>query len=192
MIIGIDPSLTGCGISDGERHIVISTKSELALAERSSQIMREIREFVESAPMRFRGDDSAIVNGEAVREHMPGPLRFYVEAMAPGVMAGKSNPFDRGWLECDLHRLAHFMGAKVTMVSPGTWLKHAAGRGNFPKEKLSLFCFKKYGIEIDDDRGDNKLEAFCIQRYGAAVVAGEIEHVEIAKRGAGRRKKKVA
>lgn len=171
-VYGLDPSLAGFGISDGERHEVIKTQAGIEISARSALIVKAVRHFV-------TGDGLEPI----------ASLHFFVEAPAPGIAAGSSNPYDRGWLDCDLHRLARFLGAKLTMVSPGTWLKYVTGKGNFPKERLALHCFKKYGIEIEDDKGANKLEAYCIWRYGQAVVSGEIEHVPIAQRGAGKRKK---
>lgn len=176
MIVGIDPSLTGCGVSDGERHEVISTSAAFSLAARAGQIATGIRAFIDRAP-------------SLTIATQPRPHQFIIEGPALGSPRGASHLYEIGWLMCEIDRLARFLGAQQIIVQPSTLRKFVTGKGNTPKEELALRCFKRWGVEIAGDRGSNKLEAYCLHRYGLAVVAGEIAHVEIAKRGKGGRKK---
>ncbi len=184
LAFGIDPSLTGFGISDGDRHEVFSTDAGSPLWARSSFLTTAVRQYVgeQTAFAEYLGDQLAVMVS-------PPERHFFIEGPSFGSPRGASHLFEVGWLMCDLDRLARFMGAQVTIVQPSTLRKFVTGKGNAPKETLALRCFKRWGVEIENDRGFNKLEAYCLHRYGLAVLAGEIVHAEIAKRGAGRRKK---
>jgi len=189
VIVGIDPSLTGCGVSDGTRHIRIETKAGLELRDRVAHIVSEIRLFIADGATITA---TAFTEDTMTRSGFITTPRFFIEGPAMGSPRGASHLYEIGWLMNSLDRFARHFGATVTLVQPATLRKFVTGKGNTPKEQLALKCFKRWGIEIEDDRGFNKLEAYCLVQYGAAVLAGEIAHTEIAKRGRGGRRKKPA
>ena len=87
MVIGIDPSFTGCGISDGVRHEIISTKPRdgedhfAGLQRRCNELLDRIVAFV--------GKESV--------------AHLFIEAPMMAMPAhGGSHLFDLGWLMNDL------------------------------------------------------------------------------------------
>jgi hypothetical protein len=62
------------------------------------------------------------------------------------------------------------------------------GNGSLSKERIVLAAYKKFGIEIADDPGCNKLEAALLCKYGELVEQGDVVFVASALRGQKRRK----
>lgn len=162
-VIGIDPSLTGFGVSDGERHEVFSSSVSDSLRDRTTKLGARVVDFSPAY------DDALWV----------------VEAPSFGSVG---HLYEVGWLMCEIYRAAVLVGAKIIEVSPSTLKKFATGKGNTKKDEMKLKVFRKWGIEFEKDPGSDKLFAYCLWRYGMAVVAGEIVHTPSAPRGAKRKK----
>jgi len=173
-IIGIDPSFTSCGVSDGTNHITIATHSREVEASsesinrRCSEICKAIAEFID--------------NRDVV---------LFVEAPAFGQARGASHLYELGWLMHDLHCLLPTQTygdvLSVNEVNPATLRKWATGKGNAPKDEMKLRAFKKFGVEFERDPGCDKLFAFLLVKYGDAVISGKIVHSESPPRGKKRR-----
>lgn len=163
IVIGIDPSLTGFGISDGERHETYSTPATDPLAFRTATLAAKVIEFV---PF---GHEATWV----------------IEAPSFGSVG---HLYEVGWLMCEIYRAASMMRATVIEVSPSTLKKFASGKGNTKKDEMKLKVFRKWGIEFEKDPGADKLFAYCLWRYGMAMLAGEIVHTPSAPRGSKRKK----
>lgn len=170
MIVGIDPSFTSCGVSDGNRHITICTKP-VEGATQAASIDRRCMTIVEQIA-EFIGANNAHV---------------YIEGPAFGQQRGASHLYELGWLMRDLYCGLHTETAgnvlSITEVNPSTLRKWATGKGNTPKAEMKLRVFKKFGVEFEDDPGCDKLFAFLLARYGMAHRGGEIDHKPAAKRG---------
>jgi hypothetical protein len=178
LVIGIDPSFTACGVSDGEQHIVITTKprddqdAAANLRRRSSEIVKAINEFI--------GDRECHIFIEAAMSTSRDAMHLY----------------ELGWLMNDLHSdlRTQFGSTRVQMwksilsvreVPIATLRKWATGKGNAPKDVMKLAVYKKFGVEFDRDPGCDKLFAFLLAQYGRAVLAGDIQEVLKVRRGQG-------
>lgn len=178
MIIGIDPSFTACGVSDGVRHAIIATKPQdnedalFALRRRSKEVVDGI--------LRFTGEG----------EHTEPGVLFFVEApMLRAAAHGGSHLYDLGWLMNDLvNTLEAEYRATPVFVPTLTVKKFAGGKGNTKKDEMKLAVYKRWAVEFDRDPGCDKLHAFVLHKYGEAVVNGELQPVEIRRRGRGQGK----
>jgi 5-methylcytosine-specific restriction endonuclease McrA len=168
-IIGLDPSLTSFGISDGVRHETIKTTPDRSLRERVDEIQFRLYQFVHSV-------------------YLPKRTAFVIEApmLSPD---GAGHLYEVGQIMRAIDQVAYAMlgDVDVMTVPNGTLLKWATGKGNTPKAELAKVIFKLWGTDIPEDRGLDKLFAYMLHRYGKAVVAGEHVHVPAQKRGKGQR-----
>ena len=169
-ILGIDPSLTATGVSDGGRHAVIATVAvdgetqEQNLLRRSSEIAHAIQAFIE--------------------KHCGGNVdALYVESPS---YSSTGHLHEMGWILCRLHHF--FDHVKIVMVPPGTWRKALFGNGQIAKERIALAAYKKFQIEIDGDSGLNMLEAFLLCKYGEMAERGDLQHAVSRRRGQKRKK----
>jgi crossover junction endodeoxyribonuclease RuvC len=162
-VLGLDPSLTAFGVSDGTRHIVIATSPPSDIDERCDTIVRNLRGFISDCSY---------------------PLHLLYEGPSFGSVAGFA--WDHGYLTARVRMLARELGATFTMVPPANLKKFVTGKGNTPKAEMPLRVYRKWGIEFSDDRGADKLHAYCLHRYGLAVLEGELRFVASAPRGQGK------
>lgn len=178
IVIGIDPSLTNCGVSDGEHHEVIQTKPGPEDIGMIADISRRCGE---------------IVNGIAHfmnTHYAPGDFAFCVEApMLTALQGGADFLFEAGWLYNDLFAFLRQHNSSIYLVPTSTLRKWATGKGNAPKDEMKLRAFKKFGVEMERDPGCDKLFAFLLSKFGQAIEAGEVEFVNPKRRGAGKRAK---
>lgn len=171
-IIGCDPSLTNCGVSDGENHTIIQT-SAVDSETQEQNLTRRCTEIVHGI-YRFFGERC-------------DAILLYIEGPQLGLMA--NHIYEIGFLMSRIHYF--FDDCEIHVVPSGVWRKALFGKGNIAKDAIALAAFKKFGIEIPNDRGLNKLEAYCLAKYGAMVESGEIEHIPSRLRGTKKRKKAV-
>jgi hypothetical protein len=180
-IVGLDPSFTSCGISDGSRHEIIHTDpvpgvpEEEGLLIRCWQISIAIEEFIKP----FKGQN----------------VVFYCEAPMLRVEAhGGSHLYQVGWF---MHMLASlsqrrtYSGeiTRICYVTNGTLLKTVLGRGNLAKSDWAKEAYKQHGFDNANDRGSDKLVAFLLWRYGTGCANGEYRHTdsERVRRGGAKR-----
>lgn len=167
-IVGLDPSFTSFGISDGVRHEVIHTDPVTGVPEEDGLLIRcwQLSTAIESFIKSFDGCD----------------VTFYCEAPMLRVPEhGGSHLYQIGWL---MHMLASltqkrtYSGAmtRLCCVSNGQLLKAVLGRGNLPKSDWAKEAYKQHGFDDGNDRGSDKLIAFLLYRYGTDVAAGEHQH----------------
>jgi hypothetical protein len=175
VIIGIDPSFTGFAMSDGITHDVLSTPADWTLRARCEKLFVRMCQFTRDRSIETGGT-------RAVWWIVEGPI-FAANAQA-------TNLHDRGYLSCTIDDAAEAAEvSRIIVVQPSTLKKFTTGKGNGDKVAMALAALKKWKIEFPDDTKGNKVDAYALHRYGLAVASGEIEHVDSAKRGAGRRKK---
>lgn len=171
LVIGLDPSLTGFGLSDGTEHVVIATSNSETLRSRCATIYAGIYAF--AAP-RIQ------------------PQLWVVEAPMLNPKLGM-HLYEVGWIMSHVYdafdTVSYVPENQIIEVSPATLKRFVTGKGNVDKTAMALRAYKRWGIEIAGDKGGNLVDAYCLHRYGLAVVAGEIEHVVAAKRG---QKRKIA
>lgn len=178
IVIGIDPSYTNCGLSDGVAHSIVQTKPDDA--DTVGNVRRRSREIV-AGVAKFIGGRSC---------------HLFIEA--PMVSArGAMHLYELGWLMNDLHTLLPVTRAgqgivAIHQVPIATLRKWVTGKGNAPKDVMKLRVFQRFGIEFEKDPGCDKLFAYVLARYGQAVLAGEIEEVATKRRGAGARAQQIA
>ncbi len=159
--IGLDPSVSSYGISNGFDHERIVTKPTSSLRDRAAQIMIRVAQFITEQP----------VKPLLVTE---GPISY---AADPAAL------FDAGYLKCALDDVAHRYGCEVIVIQPATLKKHLTGRGNAPKTEVALEILHRYGIRFTDDPGADKAHAFALHRYGMDVIEGKIAHADPVARG---------
>lgn len=171
MILGIDPSLTATGLSDGFRHEIIGTTPIVAHTPTQGTMQRcdRIAEFA----FAFMGVDSTDGHLVVIEAPMVGPSANHL--------------YEVGILMSALYRIL-LPVAEIIEVPPSTLKKFATGKGNTPKDQMALKVYKRWGIEFVNDRGADKLHAFCLYKYGVAVQSGEIAHTVSERRGCGGRK----
>lgn len=171
-VIGIDPSFTATGVSDGKRHAIIESKpkaEETAIAglrRRSLEIVNGVLRFV------GEGDDD-------------GAIMFFIEApMLRAAHNAGNHLFDLGWLMNDLISCIELEYQVTPVLVPTLTLKKfASGKGNTKKDEMKLAVFKKWQVEFDRDPGCDKLHAYCLHKYGEAVLHGDVEVTPIRRRG---------
>jgi hypothetical protein len=174
VVIGVDPSFTACGISDGDRHEIIKTVPNDAqnavdnLRRRSIEICNGIIDFI--------GDRC---------------VHLFVEApMLTAHGNGAHHLYELGWLMNDLHHIVpseadgHVLG--IVEVPSATLRRWCTGNGNTAKAEMKLKAFKRFGVEFERDPGCDKLFAYLLARYGRALLMGEITHEAPKRRGAGK------
>lgn len=175
--IGIDPSYTNCGVSDGESHVVIQTKPDDENAV--DNIQRRSREIVRGV--------AKFVGGRSCHIFIEGPM----------ASQHAQHLYELGWLMNDLHTLLPVTRAgqgiaAIHQVPIATLRKWVTGKGNAPKDVMKLRVFQRFGIEFEKDPGCDKLFAYVLARYGRAALAGEIQEVTSKRRGSGARAKQIA
>jgi crossover junction endodeoxyribonuclease RuvC len=180
-VIGIDPSLRACGVSDGTNHLVIKTEKREEDHTQAADLKRRCQEII-----------SGILAWLAKHGHTDPPLAIYVEAPAFGVASMANHLYELGWLMYRIHNLTESFGIRIVEVPPATLRKWATGKGNTPKDAMKLAVFKKFGIEFEDDAGCDKLFAYLLAKFGEAVETGELKFEPSAKRGDKHKKKRAA
>jgi Holliday junction resolvasome RuvABC endonuclease subunit len=165
-IMGIDPSLTGCGLAlvvDGELKMtkVISTPATETRGARLMTIATEIDKFVTDFE----------------------PTTVALEGYAFG------SPFNReemGEVGGVIKLTLHSLGMEPFVWPNTSWKKAVLGAGNVKKEDLKLPVFQKYGVEISDM---NALEAFCVAMAEHLAQIGKAARPVVkTKRGRGKKK----
>ena len=185
-IIGIDPSLTSTGVSDGTRHMLLTTvpgedvppltdtirRVELQMHQLKAWLPSESRIhvfYVEDVlkTMVMRGSTDADGNVKAT--------------------VGAGHLFEMGvWFT-----IFHQTFSNYRLVTPSQLKSYVAGKGNFPKAKMPLAVFKRWNIEFDSDAGLDKLHGYCLYRLGMEVENGTYELTETKRRGQGQNAKAV-
>jgi hypothetical protein len=176
-IIGIDPSLTSTGISNGSRHALICTKP--AEEDAMTGLRRRCGEIV-SGVLRFVGECGI------------GSAQFFIEA--PMLNAkGASHLFDMGFIYRGLYdALEAEYGDCITLVPIRTAKMFIGGNGGLKKDDVKLAVYKRWGTEIPRDPGCDMTHAYVLHKYGEAVLNGEAVVVPIKRRGRGQGKDKKA
>jgi hypothetical protein len=180
----MDPSLTGFGISNGEIDSRFHTDSETGmLDDRVGWLVLKVRSFVVDAVRAARlspGDD----------------LLWAIEApmLRVPVRDGNANGthlYEIGYLMCALasmSRASYGFPVECIHVPTAALRKLVKLPGNAPKDSMSKAAFKALGIDIQVDRGLDKLMARLLHVYGTRVRGGEIVHADPAQRGSGKRR----
>jgi Holliday junction resolvasome RuvABC endonuclease subunit len=171
-VIGVDPSLTATGISDGVRHETIRTESCDTLQKRCSDLCASIMGFVFSVEREDR-EELLVIEAPMLR----------------AIGHGGSHLYEVGWIMAHLYLFADESEIRIIEISNASLKKWAFGKGNLDKAHVALACYKKWNVEFTGDRGVDQAHAYMLHKYGCAVVAGEIEHHAAAERGSGKRAK---
>lgn len=166
-ILGLDPSLTGFGVSDGAASFVIATTNDDTLGKRCRIIFDRLTEFATAQAK---------------------PQLWVVEAPMLNPKMGM-HLYEVGWIMSHVYDALATVGeVRIIEVPPATLKKFVTTKGNADKTAMAIRVYKRWGVEFPSDRGGNLVDAYCLHKYGVAVEAGEIEHVPSAKRGAKRKK----
>lgn len=176
VVIGLDPSFTAFGVSDGVNHGVIKTAPRDSDPTQAASIQRRCREIVRA------------LDKWGVQNHPVDDLVYYIEAPSFGSASMASHLYELGWLMSEIHGSVGQYIEKVVEVPPTTLRKWATGKGNTKKDAMKLAVYKKFGVEFENDPGCDKLFAFLLCKFGEAVEAGEVEFKPSSLRGQNRRK----
>jgi hypothetical protein len=191
VIIGIDPSLSSTGVSDGTRHISIKTKpdnadsQEVDLIRRCVYITHKIADFLNDG--RHRPED---------------PITVVIEAPSLNGKQGSSHLYEVGFLMSSLHRMFDGPNHTIIQVAPTSLRLAYADNGaagkkhkdppDKPNHEPCMDCVTKnvYGMEFESDAGRDKRDAYALYKYGEAVVNRTIEHKPSKRRGQAAKEKR--
>jgi Holliday junction resolvasome RuvABC endonuclease subunit len=168
IVIGMDPSLTGFGVSDGLRTEVYRTPANQSLRERCNNLGRLISLFLQDV-MRLEFDVERLI---------------VIEAPSFNAKSATTNLYDRGYLRSAIDAVADDLKFRVVEIAPTTLKKFVCGKGNASKMEVPVHVLKKWAQLFERDPGANKAEAYALYRYGLAFRAGEVQLVVAKKRGA--------
>jgi Holliday junction resolvasome RuvABC endonuclease subunit len=163
-ILGIDPSLTGCGLAlveDG-RYIgsqLVSTPAEWLRGQRLAHIANAVRVSVKNW-------DIVIV------------------AMEGYAFGSPFNREEMGEVGGVIKATLYAMGIEPVIWPNPSWKKALLGVGSLKKEDLKLPVFQRYGVEIKDM---NELEAYCVAMAEHLAQSGKAAR-PVAKPKKGRKK----
>lgn len=176
MIIGIDPSLTSTGVSNGENHDVIETGVDNQLSQMHSLIARV--KYQMSELRKWIGDRDTVYIEDVMKTMA---VRGTVDANGNVKgSVGAGHLFEMGvWFA---HYYMNFPSPHL--VTPSQLKSYVAGKGNFPKSKMPLAVYKRWGIEFEGDPGLDKLHAYCLVQLGREHTAGTFDYTEAKRRGA--------
>ncbi len=162
--IGLDPSFSNFGISDGIRSERISTSAKDSARDRATEIVHSVSVFIHEHQAKY----------ETVILVIEGPIFFGSDASAV---------WDAGYLMARLDQLAMINRVDVLVVNPTQLKKFVCGKGNAPKTEVALDILQRWNVRFTDDRGADKAHAFALHKYGLAYLDGSLEHVPAKKRG---------
>jgi hypothetical protein len=189
VIIGIDPSLTSTGVSDGVESIVLETSPKdehsppVDILRRVNLQIDHIRRFVyRSCNMIDLQRPTFYIEDVLKSMSMRVPVDANGRAHA---QVGVGHLFEMGFWFARFYE--EFDNAQIHLVSPSQLKGFVASKGNYPKAKMPLAVYKRWGVEFDGDPGLDKLHAFCLVKLGEAVRDGQFEYVEPHRRGKGTR-----
>lgn len=179
-VIGIDPSLTSCGLSNGKQHELVKT---VPVEETTWQNnLRRVDEIIQCIEQFIGGKQSVDI-------WLEGPM-----------LNGKhsSHLYDIGWLYSEIYRRFYVTGrAVIHEVQPTVLKKFITGNGQSKKDhkpdekRPCVVCAARdvWGITFDKDPGKDKLHAYFLVKYGRAAQCGDITHA-VAKRRSSKKRKK--
>lgn len=138
-IMGIDPSMTGCGLAlivDGKLSLAqtISTPADWTRGHR----LEEIETRAESFLLEYHAD------------HV---------AMEGYAFASKYNREEMGEVGGVLKAMLYHHGFEPTIWANASWKKTVLVNGKLPKDEVRLAVFQRYNVAIKDM---NQVEAFCV------------------------------
>jgi crossover junction endodeoxyribonuclease RuvC len=138
-IMGIDPSLTGCGLvllTDGFLKVrkTVSTPASDERGKRLDEISEEVASFI----LLFKPDVIAI------------------EGYAFGSQFNREEMGEVGGV---IKRTIWSSGIEFHIWPNTSWKKVVLGKGNVKKEDVKLPVFQRYNVELSDM---NQVEAFCV------------------------------
>lgn len=178
--LGCDPSLTGFGISAGDKETIEVATVPSDLQSQSQNLQRRCQEII--------GKLMAFVN----RNYDPDDeILMVVESPSYGSHGGL---VEAGWMLCEIWNRVPFMlgGRKVSIIeiAPSTLKKFAAGSGHADKDMMKAAVKERWGKEFELDKKGNKTDAYALYKYGIAVLDGSINYVRTPRRGKGKGRKK--
>lgn len=177
-VLGIDPSLRGCGVSSAKEQIVI--KTEPNDGTQAQNLLRRCQEIIARLVIFINQNYSP-----------SDEILVVLEAPVLNAMGGAHHPFECGWLYNDLYsRLPAMVDQKLTIIEvpTSTLRKWAVGKGNMPKDQMKLEVFKRFGVEFELDPGSDKLFAYLLYKYGVGVLEKSVEHTPVPRRGKGKKR----
>ena len=160
-VIGVDPSFSGFGVSDGELTTSFAARG-VTLREKCGSLYASLATFLD------------LVLGE--------PMLWLIEK--PFIVAGKQNdrnprhPFNMGYLMSHLDDLAESLDVEVLEIDHGKLKIFTTGTGAASKIDMATFAFEKWGKRF---RNDNECDAFALYQYGCALQRGENPGVRLPK-----------
>lgn len=153
-IMGIDPSLTGCGlvmVNNGELKTtnVLSTPASDPRGKRLGDIAQGVATFYRDfgPPDVVAMEDYAF--GSPYNRESMGEVGGIIKAALWRLTKSRFN-------ENDTVTIVH---VEPVLWPNQSWKKAVLGKGGIKKEDLKLPVFQKFGVEISDM---NALEAFCV------------------------------
>ncbi len=138
-IMGIDPSLTGCGLAlviDGHLKIAqtVSTPAKDPRGKRLDDISEAVATFI----INFKPD---------------------FVAMEGYSFGSPYNREEMGEVGGIIKRVLYAANIEPMIWQNTSWKKVVLGKGSIKKEDLKLPLYQKYGLDISDM---NQVEAFCV------------------------------
>lgn len=179
-VCAFDPSLTGFGVSAGDKDTIEIPTSPMNEQTQSQNLQRRAQEI------------AARILGFVNKNYDPqDELMIVLESPSYG---SKGGLVEAGWMLCEIYnRVVPFMlgGRKATIVEvpPKSLKKWATGNGNADKTMMKAAIKERWGKEFERDPKGNLSDAYALYKYGIAILNGEVDYQRIPRRGQGGKKK---
>lgn len=151
-VIGIDPSLTGTGVSDGDTTWLVrsSGKKTDSLAQRTERLLDLRNRILDHTIV---GTDLILIEGPAYASHT-------------------GHMHDRSGLWWQLVTALHLRGHQIVEVPPKVVKKYATGKGNAPKSALIDAAARRFPGVDTGDGDENRVDALWLAAMGVDWLGG--------------------
>jgi len=159
IVLGIDASLTGCGVSDGRTFADVLDTGKLAGHERVEEILRQV---------------SALMRGHGTEEELP---LVVIEGPSYGSLGARQHEVAGLWW-----MITHGLwqgGIPYAVAPPTTRMKYATGNGQAAKERVLSAVIRRYPDFVGDN--NNQADAWVLacmgrDRYGLPTAVLPDQH----------------
>jgi len=165
--VGIDPSLTGFGLSfasmaNPDQHETYVYSSPYRGVRRLKDIASWINDKIDFIEENYH----EVMNVAMEAAILSSPSSLPLGELAGIVKLTIYNRFDED--ECRF----------PLKIPPMTLKKYAAGKGNAKKQEMLLQIYKRWGLEFNDD---NAADAYSLARLATGVYTNKVEEETIEK-----------
>lgn len=167
LAMGIDPSLTGFGLSfvsmaNPDQHETLVYSSP----HRGVRRLKDITDWINDKIDYIEENNHEIINVAIEAAILSSPSSLPLGELAGAVKLALYKRFDDDYCRFPLK------------IPPMTLKKYAAGKGNAKKQEMLLQIYKRWGLEFNDD---NAADAYALGRLASGVYINKVEEETIEK-----------